>query len=113
MKATRRTANRHFRKVSIPNEAIKDAWDPKATMTENYQRLGLAMDANDSIDGSKKKKKQQPAATDSTLIQGTAPAAVCDATDTPRKQRSRSWPATRSRCSATCPRARPSLWRAF
>jgi len=35
--------------VSIPNEDIKKLWDPKKTLLQNYQRLGIAGDPNAAV----------------------------------------------------------------
>ncbi|CAG8617339.1 8810_t:CDS:2, partial [Paraglomus occultum] len=41
-KVTRRTANKHFKKVRITgHDLIAANWDPKATLRQNYQKLGL------------------------------------------------------------------------
>ncbi|GJJ75747.1 nucleolar protein 16 [Entomortierella parvispora] len=46
-KVTRHTANKHKRKVNVTgNKIIRDNWDKKATLRQNYARLGLLTSLN-------------------------------------------------------------------
>ncbi|KAF9091362.1 Nucleolar protein 16 [Mortierella sp. AD031] len=46
-KVSRNTANKHKRKVNvIGNKIIRDNWDKKATLRQNYARLGLLPSLN-------------------------------------------------------------------
>ncbi|KAG0254591.1 Nucleolar protein 16 [Mortierella polycephala] len=46
-KVTRKTANKHKRKVNvIGNQIIRDNWDKRATLRQNYARLGLLPSLN-------------------------------------------------------------------
>ncbi|TGZ81655.1 hypothetical protein EX30DRAFT_292446, partial [Ascodesmis nigricans] len=47
-KVTRRKNTRHTRIKSFGNEIIRQNWDPKQTLTQNYQRLGLSTRLNAS-----------------------------------------------------------------
>lgn len=51
-KNTRLTANRHFkRKPTVVDPALADSWDKKATLLQNYARLGLAASVNTETGG--------------------------------------------------------------
>ncbi|KAF9005842.1 Nucleolar protein 16, partial [Haplosporangium bisporale] len=46
-KVTRKNANKHKRKVNvIGNKIIRENWDKKATLRQNYARLGLLPSLN-------------------------------------------------------------------
>ncbi|KAF9397844.1 Nucleolar protein 16, partial [Podila epigama] len=59
-KVTRKTANKHKRKVNvIGNKIIRDNWDKKATLRQNYARLGLLPSLNGVTGGIEVKNEEE------------------------------------------------------
>ncbi|KAF9924725.1 Nucleolar protein 16 [Linnemannia zychae] len=59
-KITRKTANKHKRKVNvIGNKIIRDNWDKKATLRQNYARLGLLPSLNGVTGGVEVKNEEE------------------------------------------------------
>ncbi|CAI2171339.1 480_t:CDS:2 [Funneliformis geosporum] len=55
LKVSRKNANKHFKKVSIKgNSVIAANWDKKATLRQNYQRMGLMTSLNGIAGGTEK-----------------------------------------------------------
>ncbi|ORY05013.1 hypothetical protein K493DRAFT_328198 [Basidiobolus meristosporus CBS 931.73] len=51
-KLTRKTQNKHFKRAPlVNNKIISDNWDRKATLRQNYQRLGLMTTLNKATGG--------------------------------------------------------------
>ncbi|KAI1319212.1 Nucleolar protein 16 [Mortierella claussenii] len=59
-KVTRKTANKHKKKVNvIGNKIIRDNWDKKATLRQNYARLGLLPSLNGVTGGIEVKDEEE------------------------------------------------------
>ncbi|KAI8360074.1 ribosome biogenesis protein Nop16 [Mortierella sp. GBAus27b] len=59
-KVTRKTANKHKKKVNIiGNKIIRENWDKKATLRQNYARLGLLPSLNGMKGGVEVKDEQE------------------------------------------------------
>ncbi|KAG0344773.1 Nucleolar protein 16 [Podila humilis] len=59
-KVTRKTANKHKRKVNvIGNKIIRENWDKKATLRQNYARLGLLPSLNGVTGGIEVKNEEE------------------------------------------------------
>ncbi|KAK3825622.1 MAG: ribosome biogenesis protein Nop16 [Benniella sp.] len=59
-KVTRKTANKHKKKVNIiGNKIIRENWDKKATLRQNYARLGLLASLNGVTGGIEVKDEQE------------------------------------------------------
>ncbi|KAF9112149.1 Nucleolar protein 16 [Mortierella sp. AM989] len=59
-KVTRKTANKHQKKVNvIGNKIIRDNWDKKATLRQNYARLGLLTTLNGVTGGVEVKDEEE------------------------------------------------------
>ncbi|KAI9271393.1 ribosome biogenesis protein Nop16, partial [Sporodiniella umbellata] len=60
-KNTRRTADRHRKRVTITGNAIiKANWDKKLTLKQNYAKLGLLTELNGQTGGKEKNLPDQP-----------------------------------------------------
>ncbi|KAI8330811.1 ribosome biogenesis protein Nop16 [Choanephora cucurbitarum] len=60
-KNTRRTADRHKKRVTIHgNPIIKKNWDKKLTLKQNYEKLGLLTSLNGETGGKEKMKPDAP-----------------------------------------------------
>ncbi|ORZ14287.1 ribosome biogenesis protein Nop16 [Lobosporangium transversale] len=59
-KVTRKTANKHKKKVNvIGNKIIRENWDKKATLRQNYARLGLLPSLNGVTGGTEIKDEDE------------------------------------------------------
>ncbi|KAG0333877.1 Nucleolar protein 16 [Podila horticola] len=59
-KVSRKTANKHKRKVNvIGNKIIRENWDKKATLRQNYARLGLLPSLNGVTGGIEVKDEEE------------------------------------------------------
>ncbi|KAG0039564.1 Nucleolar protein 16 [Podila clonocystis] len=59
-KVSRKTANKHKRKVNvIGNKIIRENWDKKATLRQNYARLGLLPSLNGVTGGIEVKNEEE------------------------------------------------------
>ncbi|CAG8500037.1 7886_t:CDS:2 [Acaulospora morrowiae] len=61
LKISRKNANKHFKKFRVKGNAlIADNWDNKATLRQNYQRLGLMTSLNGVSGGVEKLYPEEP-----------------------------------------------------
>ncbi|KAG9284649.1 hypothetical protein G9A89_004691 [Geosiphon pyriformis] len=69
-KVTRKTANKHFKKFVVTgNYIIAKNWDKKATLQQNYARIGLMTSLNGVKGGVEKLYPRSVSTTDDTLSQ--------------------------------------------
>ncbi|PHZ16619.1 uncharacterized protein RHIMIDRAFT_247117 [Rhizopus microsporus ATCC 52813] len=68
-KNTRRTADRHRKRVTITGNAIiKANWDKRLTLKQNYAKLGLLPSLNGQTGGTEKNMPDQPQQTEEASI---------------------------------------------
>ncbi|RHZ88456.1 hypothetical protein Glove_22g99 [Diversispora epigaea] len=72
LKNTRKTSNRHFKRFRVKGDPIiATNWDNKATLRQNYQRLGLVNNLNGVSGGIEKLEPEDPQPIDKEELQKT------------------------------------------